>query len=1224
MKGNFEKIASLLQDRILIMDGAMGTMIQRYNLTEEDFRGERYVDWHIDLKGNSDVLGITKPEIIKAIHLEYLEAGADIIETNTFSANSISQADYEMESEVYDLNYKNARIARKAVDEFNEKHPGSYRMVAGAIGPTTRTASISPKVEDPGYRAISFTKLRDAYWGQVQALYDANVDIFLIETIFDTLNAKAAIYAIKMLEEKIGHQVPIMISGTITDASGRTLSGQTVEAFWISVMHANPLTVGLNCALGPKELQPHLEDLSHISGSFIHAYPNAGLPNQFGEYDQGPEEMQAYMKSYLEHNLVNIIGGCCGTTPDHIKAMAEVAKDFQPRKSADKDTKPMFSGLEPLIVRKDMNFINVGERTNVTGSRKFARLIKEKKYEEALSVARHQVEGGAQIIDVNLDEAMLDSKKEMATFLNLLMSEPDIARLPIMIDSSDFQVIVSGLKCVQGRCIVNSISMKEGVEQFKEQARVVQKYGAAVIVMAFDEKGQAETIERKVSICKRAYDILVNEVNFEPTEIIFDPNIFAVGTGIDGHNRYAINYIEATRQIKKECPGALVSGGVSNVSFSYRGNNVVREAINAAFLYHAIQAGMDMGIVNPAMLEVYDEIPKELLARVEDVLFDRNKNATEALTDYATTVQQKAKGQVADESWRKEPVQERISHALVKGINKYIVEDTEEARQLFDQPLDVIEGPLMNGMSIVGDLFGSGKMFLPQVVKSARVMKQAVAYLEPYIQDAKEEGSKGARGKILLATVKGDVHDIGKNIVGVVLACNNYEIIDLGVMVPKEKILETAQAENVDIIGLSGLITPSLHEMVYVAQEMEERGLKVPLLIGGATTSRIHTAAKIDPNYNGAVCYVQDASKSVSIASALLQEKKGAKEEFILQVKDEYKQIRFDLQKKDGIKKYIPWNEAKENGLSLDWKRYEIPVPNQLGVNELKDISIKELRDYIDWTPFFQSWQLAGRFPDILEDQIVGEEAKKLYNDANDMLDTIIEEDWLEISARYGLFPCTRDGETVTILDPNDHSTTLEEVVHLRQQRQKAKGKPNVSLADYIAPKESRKIDYIGAFVVSAGFGIEKHIIAFEDNHDDYNAILLQAIADRLAETMAEYLHKKIRTDFWGYSSDESLDPTELIKEKYRGIRPAPGYPACPDHTQKEAIFRLLDEKRVTLTESLAMYPTAAVSGWYFAHPESKYFGLGNILQDQLEAYAIKRNISIKEATKWLAPNLEE
>ncbi len=1219
-------IYNIINERILVLDGAMGTMVQQYNLEEKDFRGDRFADFHKDVMGNNDLLSITRPDIIEAIHKAYLEAGADIIETNTFSSTSIAQADYEMESLAYELNFESAKVARKAADDYTKKNPNKPRFVAGALGPTNRTASLSPDVNDPGYRAITFDQLVDAYYEQTKGLIEGGVDLILVETIFDTLNCKAALFAIDKCFEDLGKKLPIMVSGTITDASGRTLSGQTVEAFWISVSHMDLFSVGLNCALGAPEMRPHIETLSKISNKYISAYPNAGLPNEFGEYDQSAQEMQQYIRDFASNGLVNIIGGCCGTTPDHINAMAEAVKGLKPRQKAEKQQFTELSGLEPLIFREDLNFVNIGERTNVTGSAKFARLIKSGNYAEALSVAQHQVDGGAQIIDVNMDEGLLDSEEAMVTFLNLIASEPDISKLPIMIDSSKFSVIEAGLKCIQGKGIVNSISLKEGEKIFKEQAKTVKRYGAAAVVMAFDEEGQADTTDRKVEICKRAYDILVNEVGFNPNDIIFDPNIFAIATGIKEHNDYAIHFIDACREIKKQCPGAKISGGVSNISFSYRGNNVVREAMHSAFLFHAIKAGLDMGIVNAGLIEVYDNIPADLLKLVEDVLFNKNEGATEALTDYAERVKGGGMKLKKDLSWRKGSLQERLTHSLVRGITEFIIEDTEEARLAAKTPLDVIEGPLMNGMNVVGDLFGAGKMFLPQVVKSARVMKQSVAHLNPYIEALKSKSDQGSRGKILMATVKGDVHDIGKNIVGVVLGCNNYDIIDIGVMVPASEILKKAKEENVDIIGLSGLITPSLDEMVFVAKEMERLGMKIPLLIGGATTSKTHTAVKIEPQYSGPVVHVLDASRSVAVASSLLTDDKEATQKFREDITAEYEKLRSARGDRKSSKKYISIEKARNNRVKIDWSDYTPPKPKQLGIKVFKDYSLEEIAKYIDWTPFFASWQLRGKYPAILEDEVVGVESKKLFNDAQSMLRRIIDEKWLTANGVFGLFPANSvDHDTIEVYEDNKRKEVMTSLFSLRQQRQKAPGQPNFSLTDYIAPKSSKKKDYIGAFAVTTGIGIEKWVKKFEKDLDDYSAIMLKALADRLAEAFTELLHKRVRKEFWGYDAKEKLSNDDLISEKYNGIRPAPGYPACPEHTEKAKLFEMLFAEELTgikLTESFAMYPAAAVSGWYFSHPESKYFGLGKIEKDQLEDYATKKEMDIKVAEKWLSPVL--
>ena len=1221
-------IRNILKDRILVLDGAMGTMIQEYNLGEKEYRGDRFANYEKDVKGNNDLLSITQPQIIEAIHKAYMEAGADIIETNTFSATTIAMADYGMEDLAYELNFKSAKIARKAAEDFMKLNPEKPRFVAGAMGPTNRTASLSPDVNNPGYRAVTFDELAEAYYEQACGLIEGGSDLLLVETIFDTLNCKAALFAIDRAFEEKEVNLPIMISGTITDASGRTLSGQTVEAFWISVSHMDLLSVGLNCALGAQEMRPHVETLSKIANCFVSAYPNAGLPNEFGEYDQEAPEMKEYIRDFAASGFVNIIGGCCGTTPDHIKAMAEAVKGIPPRELAEASPYTQLSGLEPLTIRPETNFVNIGERTNVTGSKKFARLIKSGELDEALSVALHQVEGGAQIIDVNMDEGLLDSKKAMVEFLHLLMAEPDIAKLPIMIDSSKFDVIEAGLKCVQGKCVVNSISMKEGEEEFIRQAKIVRRYGAAAVVMAFDEQGQADTIERKVDICARAYDILTQQVNFKPQDIIFDPNIFAVATGIEEHNEYAINFIEATRQIKKRCPGAKVSGGVSNISFSFRGNNMVREAMHSAFLYHAIDAGMDMGIVYAGLIEVYEEVPKELLTLVEDVLFNRNPNATEALTNYAERVRGGGRVVQKDLSWREASVEERLSHSLVRGITEFIEEDTEEARVKYPAPLRVIEGPLMDGMNVVGDLFGAGKMFLPQVVKSARVMKRAVAYLTPYIEEEKLRTgvAASAKGKILMATVKGDVHDIGKNIVGVVLGCNNYDIVDMGVMVPAGQILKKAKEENVDIIGLSGLITPSLDEMVYVAKEIERQGFKIPLMIGGATTSRVHTAVKVEPQYSNPVVHVLDASRAVAVASSLLSEEGSVKDDYANRIRTEYQQLREARGNRTSNKKYIKLDQAQANKTVIEWDNYTPPVPTFLGTKVFDNYSLEELSEYIDWTPFFTSWQLRGKYPAIFEDEIIGEESKKLFNDAQSMLRRIIDEKWLTARAVIGFHPCNAvNADDIEVYTDEERKEVKATLYNLRQQRKKAPGQANYCLTDFIAPKETAKQDYIGSFAVTAGIGIEKWVKKFEEDLDDYNAIMLKALADRLAEALAERMHQRVRKEFWGYAKEESLANESLIEEKYQGIRPAPGYPACPEHTEKGTLFQLLDAEEqigIKLTESFAMYPAAAVSGWYFSHPDSRYFGLGQVSKDQVKDYAERKGMSLEDAERWLAPVL--
>ncbi|MFN4080676.1 MAG: methionine synthase [Saprospiraceae bacterium] len=1196
------------RERILIIDGAMGTMIQRRGLDEADFRGNLLREHPSDLKGNNDMLCLTRPNVIADIHREYLEAGADLIETNTFNATSISQADYDTSHLARQINVAAARIARSAADAFTAKNPDKPRFVCGAIGPLNKTLSLSPDVNNPGYRAISFDDVKNAYIEQVEGLIEGGAHILLIETVFDTLNAKAAIFAIEEVFETLGRRLPIMISGTITDASGRTLSGQTAEAFWISVRHARPFSVGLNCALGAEEMRPHLEALSAMADCFISAYPNAGLPNEFGAYDQTPHEMCAFIEEFARAGIVNIVGGCCGTTPEHIAHIASHVADIRPRTPAPPPAHTMLSGLEPMIITPEINFVNIGERTNVTGSRRFAALIRRNAYDEALSVALQQVENGAQIIDVNMDEGLLDSEQAMTQFLNLIATEPDIARVPVMVDSSKFSVIEAGLRCLQGKSVVNSISLKEGEEAFLQQAKICQRYGAAVVVMAFDEAGQADTVQRKVEICARAYDLLTQKAGFDPQDIIFDPNIFAVATGIEEHNDYAIAYIEATRLIKQRCPGAKVSGGVSNLSFAFRGNDRVREAMHSAFLYHAIQAGMDMGIVNAGMIEVYEAIEPELLRRIEDVLFNRHPGATEALTEWAERYRGEAgKTSEQDLSWRQMPVTERLKHALIKGIDQYIEADTEEARQAYSSPIQVIEGPLMDGMNVVGDLFGAGKMFLPQVVKSARVMKKSVAYLTPFIEQAKNAGERA--GKIVLATVKGDVHDIGKNIVGVVLACNNYEVIDLGVMVPADRILRAAVETRADAIGLSGLITPSLDEMVHVAREMKRLQLDLPLLIGGATTSKTHTAVKIAPEYDRApVIHVLDASRSVAVVSSLLTQNQTERERFADAIKMDYERIRTERAQRERLKTLLPLSEARARALQLDWSAYAPPRPALLGVHT-EYPAVATLVNYIDWTPFFQSWQLAGRYPAILRDEVVGEEATRLYADAQTMLDRMIAEKWLEPRAVWGLFPANRTApDDVTLYADETRQTPLATLFFQRQQLAKATGLPNLCLADYIAPAGIP--DYMGAFAVTAGIGVEERARAFEAAHDDYSAILLKSLADRLAEACAEYLHERIRREYWGYVPDERLDNEALIAESYRGIRPAPGYPACPEHSEKATLWRLLqpDKLGITLTENYAMYPASSVSGWYMAHPEARYFGLGAIAQDQIDDYAQRRN----------------
>jgi 5-methyltetrahydrofolate--homocysteine methyltransferase len=1223
MMNRTELLFKALSERILVLDGAMGTMIQRYALEEPDFRKGFFEGHPSSLKGNNDLLAMTRPDVIRAIHEAYFEAGADIAETNTFSATSIAQADYHLEHIVYDLNVAAARIAREAADKYSALQPSKPRFVAGSIGPTNRAAGISPDVNDPGYRSITFDELVIAYTEQIRGLIDGGADILLVETVFDTLNCKAALFAIDQFAEKTGVRIPVMVSGTITDQSGRTLTGQTAEAFLYSVSHIDLLSVGFNCALGARQLKPYVETLAKNSKFRISAHPNAGLPNEFGQYDETPAQMGEQIREYLESNYVNIIGGCCGTTPDHIHEIARIAAGYKPHRIPEFQDMPFYSGLEPVTIRPETNFVNIGERTNVTGSRKFARLITEGKYDEALSVALDQVQGGAQVLDVNMDEGMLDSEAAMTRFLNLMASEPEISRLPVMIDSSKWSVIEAGLKCVQGKSIVNSISLKEGEDRFREQARLVRRYGAAMVVMAFDEQGQADSFERRIEICQRAYQILVNELKFPPTDIIFDPNILTVATGIEEHNNYAVDFINATRWIKENLPGVRVSGGVSNISFSFRGNDRVREAMHSAFLYHAIRAGLDMGIVNAGQLEVYEEIPPELLERVEDVLLNRRQDATERLVEFAETIKSKGKTQEKDLEWRTWPVEKRLSHALVKGIVEFIEEDTEEARSKAEKPLQVIEGPLMDGMNIVGDLFGSGKMFLPQVVKSARVMKKSVAYLLPFIEAEKQAGDASGNGKILMATVKGDVHDIGKNIVGVVLGCNNYEVYDMGVMVPYQKILDKAREIGADIIGLSGLITPSLDEMVTVAREMEKQGFKVPLLIGGATTSKTHTAVKIAPNYSGPVVHVLDASRSVPVAGALLN--KELQSDFMSDLSSEYGKIRAQHAGKTAHKEYISLNDARKNRLQLTFNDSTIVRPAHTGVQVLNNFDLGELTASIDWTPFFATWELYGKYPEILTDPVVGVEATRVFSDAQQMLADIVAGKKLQANAVFGIWPANAVGDDIEVYADENRSQIIKVLHTLRQQNKKAPGQPNYALADMVAPRDSGRIDYIGAFAVTTGLGIEPWLEQFAKDHDDYSSIMMKALADRLAEAFAERLHQLIRIKYWGYSNDENLSTEDLIAEKYKGIRPAPGYPACPDHTEKGSLFELLDAENNTgirLTESYAMYPAAAVSGWYFANPESRYFGLGKISRDQVENYALRKEMTIEEVEKWLSPVL--
>jgi 5-methyltetrahydrofolate--homocysteine methyltransferase len=1243
-------LAELLQSRILVLDGAMGTMIQQHTFSEAEYRGERFAEWQRDLKGNNDLLTLTQPETISAIHRAYLEAGSDLVETNTFNAQRISLADYGMEDLAYELNLNSARLARAECDAITAADTSRPRFVAGALGPTNRTASISPDVNDPGARNVSFEQLVAAYLEQANGLVDGGVDLLLIETIFDTLNAKAAIFAMETLFEERGRRWPVMISGTITDASGRTLSGQVTEAFWHSVRHAKPLLIGLNCALGAQEMRPYLAEISRLADCFVSCYPNAGLPNAFGEYDEAPEATAAIVGEFAESGLVNLLGGCCGTTPDHVRAMAAAVNGLAPRVPAELPTACRLSGLEPLTITADSLFVNVGERTNITGSARFRNLIRDGDYNAALSVARQQVENGAQVIDVNMDEGMIDGVAAMDRFVKLIASEPDISRVPIMVDSSKFEVIEAGLRCVQGKPIVNSISMKEGEEKFRHQARLCRKYGAAVVVMAFDEEGQADNLERRKTICARAYKILVDEVGFPAEDIIFDPNIFAVATGIEEHANYGLDFIEGTRWIKQNLPGALVSGGVSNVSFSFRGNNAVREAIHAVFLYHAIAAGMDMGIVNAGALVVYDQVDERLRERIEDVVLNRRPDAPERLLEIATEFAGDGKKiEATNDEWRQLPVGERITHALVKGIDDYAETDTEELRALIEanggQPIEVIEGPLMAGMNVVGDLFGAGKMFLPQVVKSARVMKKAVAYLIPFIEAGKSPEDAGrSNGTVVMATVKGDVHDIGKNIVGVVLQCNNYDVIDLGVMVPAQKILDAAKEHGADVVGLSGLITPSLDEMVNFASEMERQGFEIPLIIGGATTSRAHTAVKVDQKYHGPVIWVKDASRSVPVVAALLSDEQ--RPALLTETAADYDSLRARYAARAEAKVILPIEAARENRTPIDWTGYRPPRPRLLAqqapdvhhdgdwasasatqfVKTFHDYPLDELRDYIDWQPFFNAWEMKGKFPDILNNPASGEAARRLWDDGQAMLDKLIAEKWIRAAGVFGLFPANvvddDDIEIYMTEARSDVRTTLHEI---RQQSEHRPGVPHRSLADFVAPKSTGLHDYIGAFAVTAGLGITDKIAQFKADLDDYSAILLESLADRLAEAFAERLHERVRIEFWAYQPDEALDNTALIKESYVGIRPAPGYPACPEHTEKRTIWELLDVEAKTgieLTESMAMWPGAAVSGLYFSHPQSQYFVVGQIGRDQVEEYAKRKGWTVAEAEKWLSPNL--
>ncbi len=1219
------RLEKLLGERIVLLDGAMGTMIQRARLAEEDYRGTRFRDWQRELRGNNDLLSLTQPRLVREIHLQYLEAGADIIETNTFNSTAVALTDYGMQDLAREFNRAAANLAREAVRQAESRSPGRPRFVAGVLGPTNKTASLSPDVNDPGFRGVSFDELVVAYGGALEGLLEGRVDLLLVETVFDTLNAKAALFAIEQAFAAHGLRIPVVISGTITDASGRTLSGQTTEAFYNSVRHAQPIAVGLNCALGAKELRVYVEELSAIAETRVSCHPNAGLPNAFGEYDDTPESMAAHIGEWARNGWVNLVGGCCGTTPEHIRAMADVVRGVTVRPLPTRAHALRLAGLEPLNVGDESLFVNVGERTNVTGSKAFARLVLAGDFAGALTVARQQVENGAQVIDINMDEAMLDSENAMATFLRLAAAEPDIARVPFMIDSSKWSVIEAGLKCVQGKPIVNSISMKEGEAEFLRQARLCRRYGAAVVVMAFDEKGQADSLERRIEVCRRAYELLTRQAGMPPEDIVFDPNIFAVATGLEEHARYGIDYIEAVRWIRAHLRHAKVSGGVSNFSFSFRGNDAVREAMHTAFLYHAIRAGMSMGIVNAGQLGVYEELDPRLRERVEDVIFNRRTDATERLIEVANTVKAGAKESAKDEAWRAAAVEQRLVHALVNGVSSHIVADTEEARLKYPRPIEVIEGPLMDGMNVVGDLFGAGKMFLPQVVKSARVMKQAVSHLVPYIEAERARSGEVARskGRIVIATVKGDVHDIGKNIVAVVLQCNNYEVVNLGVMVPAQTIIQTAQRENADAVGLSGLITPSLEEMAHVAREMERVGLSLPLLIGGATTSRTHTAVRIAPNYSGPVIYVPDASRSVPVVQGLLSTE--SREAFVAQVRADYEKLRAVHRDKKGPGPLHPLQEARRRGLKIAWHAYRPPAPRKPGITVLQRYPLAELVRYIDWTPFFQAWELSGPYPKILEDPVVGEPARKLFAEAQETLTRIVTENWVKANGVFGLFPAAQvNCDDIEICRDVSGREPLMTWHNLRQQNHKPTGRDNLCLADFVAPRESGARDWIGAFAVSAG-GIEQRVAELEAKNDDYGAIMLKVLADRLAEAFAEHLHERVRREFWGYAADEQLSSAELIAEAYRGIRPAPGYPACPDHRPKGPLFRLLDAERnaaMRLTESFAMLPSASVSGFYLSHPQSSYFAVGKIGRDQIEDYARRAGLTTAEAEKWLAPYL--
>jgi 5-methyltetrahydrofolate--homocysteine methyltransferase len=1218
----FSRLKALMAERILVIDGAMGTLLQAYQFQEEDFRGERFRDHPKDVKGNSDLLCLTQPEAVASIHRKYLEAGADIVETNTFTATSIAQADYGLEALAYELNVAGAQAARRAVDAFLAEHPERQCFVAGSMGPTNRSASLSRDVNDPGARLVTFDQLVEAYAEQARGLVDGGADVLLLETIFDTLNCKAALFAFDRLWSEGVKKVPVMVSVTIVDQSGRTLSGQTPEAFWNSIAHADIFSVGMNCALGAKQMKPFVEELTRVAPVYFTCYPNAGLPNAFGGFDETPEIMSADLHEFASLGFVNLVGGCCGTTPAHIEAIASAVRGLKPREIPHPEPYTRLSGMEPLVIRPDTNFVNVGERTNVTGSPRFAKLILESRYEEALSVARQQVEGGAQIIDVNLDEGMLDSVEAMKTFLNLVASEPDIARVPVMIDSSNFAVIESGLKCLQGKGIVNSISLKEGEEAFRHHARLCKRYGAAVIVMAFDEQGQATTVERRLEICTRAFKILTGEIGFAPQDVIFDPNILTVATGMEEHDDYAVAFLEATRQIKAALPGCKISGGVSNISFSFRGNNVVREAMHSAFLYHAIRAGLDMGIVNAGQLAVYEDIPKDLLERVEDVLLNRRPDATERLVAFAETVKgEDGMARVEDKAWRQGTVEERLRHALVHGVTEYIDVDIEEARLKYGRPLAVIEGPLMDGMNVVGDLFGSGRMFLPQVVKSARVMKKAVAWLNPFMEAEKAAGGRSAEGKVVMATVKGDVHDIGKNIVSVVLACNNYEIVDLGVMVHADRILAAARETGADMIGLSGLITPSLEEMVQVARQMERESFKLPLLIGGATTSKAHTAVKIAPAYSGPVVHVLDASRAVGVVGALKSPEQRAAFEQKNRTDQDGERVAYE--RKNAEKPLVTLEQARARRTPLDWTSYGPPVPSFTGARTL-EVPLAEIVPYIDWSPFFAAWELRGTYPRIFENEVWGGKAKELYDDARRLLDEIVAGSQLTAKAAYGFFPANAAGDDVEIYGGDDRATVRTVLRMLRQQSERPADQPMQSLSDYVAPRETGLADYVGAFAVTTGHGLDAIVKRFEAQHDDYNAIMAKALADRLAEALAELLHRRVREE-WGYGRDEHLSHEELIRERYRGIRPAPGYPACPDHTEKGGLFELIDAQAragIALTESYAMLPTAAVSGWYFSHPEARYLTVGRIGADQVEDYARRKGMTRAEAERWLAPNL--